>query len=178
MLIWFDLETTGLTANVDKILEVGIIITNDALVIQEQENWIIRASDEDLGLMDDYVRDMHTNNGLLEALRYGVSLDRAEDFIVKFLDQNCAKYQETDDEVWTMAGSSVWFDRKFLAHWMPKVEKKFHHRMMDVSSVKILFERFAPNNTFTHDPFAEHRALGDLYGSIAELRYYHTQIRK
>jgi oligoribonuclease len=169
MLVWMDLETTGLDPVTDQILEIGVVITNDHLQEGARGSWLIRP--RRYPVMDDYVFTMHTNSGLLAEVDRGKNLGWTEWNIEQWIDLRRPDAMPKD-EPWMLAGSSVWFDRSFMKLHMPELEKRFGYRMIDVSTIKELIKRWRPQ--FAYDPPGEkpHRALGDLDHSIAELSWY------
>lgn len=173
MLFWLDLETTGLNPQVDHIVEIGLVVTDDDLnriafmqsAIQLDYPW-----PEDI---DPYVLTMHGKNGLWdECQSTRTTLEQAKDSAVAFVLQLIHNTQ-SENEKRILAGSSVHFDRAFLARWMPDLHSLFDYRHIDVSSLKELARRWAPEVLSTVPaPSKKHRVIADIEDSIAELKHY------
>jgi len=167
-LIWIDLEMTGLDPDEDRIIEIATIVTNASLVIvAEGPVMAIRQPDAVLDAMDSWNRDTHADSGLIDRVResdYDESLASAE--TISFLKH----YVEAGNS--PMCGNSVCQDRRFLYRWMPEVERYFHYRNLDVSSVKELCNRWAPQIAQGLKKRSTHQAMQDIRDSIDELRYY------
>ena len=169
-LIWIDLEMTGLDIFHDEICEMAIIPTDfDLTPLDDGIDMVIKPSQAALNHMNDFVRKMHTDNGLLEKMKTGISYQEAEkkaiDYILPFLPKDGSKAH--------LAGNTVGSDKKFLDHFMPTLMSHLHYRSIDVSSLKELCRRWYPavikNAPEKH---GADRSLGDIIESIDELRYY------
>ncbi len=173
-LIWIDLEMTGLDPDRDRVIEIATIVTNASLAIVAEGPVIaIRQPDEVLEAMDSWNRDTHTNSGLIDRVResdYNESLASVE--TIEFLKQHVEPGNSP------MCGNSVCQDRRFLYRWMPEVERYFHYRNLDVSSVKELCNRWAPQIAQGLKKKSTHQALQDIRDSIDELRYYRDNFFK
>ncbi len=167
-LIWIDMEMTGLDPDKDRVIEIATIVTNASLAIVAEGPVIaIRQADAVLEGMDSWNRDTHTNSGLIDRVResdYDESSASAE--TIDFFKQH------VEPENSPMCGNSVCQDRRFLYRWMPDVERYFHYRNLDVSSVKELCNRWAPQIAQGLKKKSTHQALQDIRDSIEELRYY------
>lgn len=169
-LIWIDLEMTGLDIFHDEICEMAIIPTDFNLKpLDEGIDMVIKPSQAALDHMSDFVRQMHTKNGLLERMKTGISYQEAEKkaiaYILPFLPKDGSKAH--------LAGNTVGSDKKFLDHFMPTLMSHLHYRSIDVSSLKELCRRWYP--AVIKNAPAKHgadRSLGDIIESIDELRYY------
>lgn len=174
MLAWMDLEMTGLDPSRHVIVEIATLLTDDDLrVIAEGPDLVCHSAEEDLALMDDTVRSMHTRSGLLAAIRAStLSLHDAGQQTLEFLQSHIKAAGEVP-----LCGNSIGTDRAFLATQLPDVQAFLHYRSIDVSSVKELCRRWYPEVLARAPAKAEtHRALEDIRESIAELAYYRSTI--
>jgi|SRR5579863_2973821 oligoribonuclease len=168
-LVWLDLEMTGLVIETDVILEIATVITDGNLnVLAEGPSLVINQSDEKLAAMGKWCQDQHGKTGLIEAVRRSnISLHRAEEETYVFLKQHCAP------GTGVLSGNTVWQDRVFLDKYMPRISNYLHYRIIDVSSIKELAKRWYPDNkNIEFKKSDRHRALSDVYESIAELQHY------
>jgi len=172
-LIWIDLEMTGLDPARDSIIEIATVITDSNLNILEQGPIIaVQCEAAILAGMDEWNSTQHARSGLLERVRNSrYSTADAERITLEFVRR------------WVpagfspMCGNSICQDRRFMARLMPDLERHFHYRNLDVSSVKILANRWAPQaDQFQKE--AAHLALDDVLDSIAELRFYRERFFK
>ncbi|MEQ9563601.1 MAG: oligoribonuclease [Woeseiaceae bacterium] len=167
-LIWIDLEMTGLDTASDHIIEIATIVTDQYLSeIAEGPVLAIRQEAGIMQAMDEWNTRQHGGSGLTaRVLDSSITLAEAETRTLKFLEQHVAS------GVSPMCGNSICQDRRFLARQMPQLEKFFHYRNLDVSTVKILAERWAPGVSAGFKKESSHRALSDIRDSIAELAHY------
>jgi oligoribonuclease len=174
MLVWMDLEMTGLDPQRNTIVEIATVITDDDLeVVAEGPDLVIGTTDEQLASMDQIVRDMHTRSGLLDAIV--ASTLTLEDAGAQTLD--FIKTQVPEPGTVPLCGSSIGTDRRFLAAQLPSIENWLHYRCVDVSAVKELCRRWYPAAFKSAPPKrTSHRALDDVKESIAELAYYRKTI--
>lgn len=167
-LIWIDLEMTGLLPERDRILEIATIITDaDLNIIAEGPVLAIHQPPEQLALMDSWNYSTHNKTGLLDRVKKShTSEQEAEQQTLEFLKQwvpdNCSP----------ICGNSISQDRRFLYCYMPNLEKYFHYRYLDVSTLKELAKRWKPTILVGFQKQSTHRALDDIKESIAELDYY------
>ena len=170
MLVWMDLEMTGLDHDSDVIVEIATLVTDDDLaIVEEGPDLVIHQPPEVLARMNEVVRDMHTRSGLLEAIeRSTIALDDAGKETLAFITRHCPEPRRVP-----LAGNSIGTDRRFLAQYLPEIEGHLHYRSIDVSTVKELCRRWYPAE-YEKRPTKKgsHRALGDIRESIEELRYY------
>ena len=169
-ILWLDLEMTGLDFNKDVILEVAAIVTDwDFNEIANYEA-VIHQSDEVLSTMNDWCIAQHGASGLTERSRQSeISQQQAETKLIAFINKNFEK-----DKPVLLAGNSIHMDRRFINAQWPRVDAKLHYRMLDVSAWKVVFEaKFKKKFAKPQD----HRALGDIRGSIMELQYYLSKVK-
>lgn len=173
LLVWVDCEMTGLDLTKDELVEVAVVVTDyDLKQVDAGFQVVIKPSEAALAGMDDYVRDMHTTSGLLEALPSGHTLAEAEDLVLAYI----ATHVKTAGSA-PLAGNTIGTDRAFIAQYMPKVDAYLHYRSVDVSSIKELSKRWYPR-VFFNAPAKHggHRALADILESIRELEYYRSTV--
>lgn len=173
-LIWIDLEMTGLDPQADFIIEVATIVTDkDLNILAEGPTLAVHQSEEILGRMDDWNQKHHGESGLIDRVRESRWDElEAERLTLAFL-QDWVPAGASP-----MCGNSICQDRRFLARHMPKLEAYFHYRNLDVSTLKELAGRWAPQ---VRDGFKKknaHRALDDILESIAELHHYRRHMLK
>lgn len=169
MMIWIDTETTGIDSN-GWLLEVACIITDDKLNEVARLSFVIEPDDPVAAFdyANEFVRNMHTENGLWEAIRNGEGVsqfDAQEQLLALVLEHSYG-------EKHPMCGNTIGFDRRWLKQHMPALEAAFHYRNIDVSTVKELYRRFATVGDTEFEKTGGHRALSDIEQSIAELKYY------
>ncbi|QXP84672.1 oligoribonuclease [Methylococcus sp. Mc7] len=167
-LIWIDLEMTGLDTQNDAIIEIATIITDSQLnVLAEGPVLAIHQPESVLDRMDDWNRKQHGESGLIERVRRStVDEAEAERLTLGFVGEWVPPNESP------ICGNSICQDRRFLARCMPRLEAYFHYRNLDVSTLKILAERWAPALKEGLQKQSTHLALDDIRESIAELRYY------
>jgi len=168
-LIWIDCEMTGLDLEKDVLVEIAVLVTDSELnVIGEGIDLVIAATSEQLAGMNEFVTQMHTNSGLITEIPNGIALSTAEDQIIKYLESASTVAGKSP-----LAGNSVSVDRSFIARDMPRLNDYLHYRTIDVSSVKELARRWNAKVYFNSPAkTGNHRALGDIQDSIAELAHY------
>jgi len=167
-LIWLDLEMTGLDPSRDQVIEIATIVTDNALeVLAEGPVIAINQPEHVLAAMDDWNREHHGASGLLERVRASSHDEqRAERETIAFLTAWVPAGKSP------LCGNSICQDRRFLARCMPRLETYFHYRNLDVSSLKILAQRWAPEVASAFSKRGAHLALDDIKESIGELRHY------
>ncbi len=167
-LAWIDLEMTGLDPDSDRIIEIATIVTDrDLNMLAEGPVIAVHQDEQALARMDDWNVRTHGASGLTERVRASRSDEaQAEARTIEFLSQWVAK------GVSPMCGNSICQDRRFLARWMPGLERHFHYRNLDVSTVKELARRWAPAVLAGVVTGGSHQALDDVRDSIRELQHY------
>ena len=170
-MVWIDLEMTGLDIEVESIIEIATIITDAELnIIAQGPNLAIKVSAELLEGMDEWNTTHHTASGLVDRVRNeGVSRGEAIRQTCEFLSENI------ESGTAPLCGNSVHNDRVFLAKEMPEVLDMLHYRIVDVSTIKELVNRWYPDLPRYHKKEA-HRALDDIIESIEELRHYREHV--
>lgn len=171
-LIWIDLEMTGLDPMEDRIIEIATLVTDKNLnVLEEGPSLAINQSDEMLKGMDEWCTTQHGRSGLTDRVKNSsISEATAEAVTIAFLDKYVPQGRSP------MCGNSICQDRRFLARWMPELEEFFHYRNLDVSSLKELARRWAPDVCEGFNKESSHLAMNDIKDSIAELQYYRKTI--
>lgn len=173
-LIWIDLEMTGLNPLTDVILEIATLVTDaDLHILAEGPELAIHQPKAALDAMDEWNQTHHGRSGLIDrVLSSTVSIEDAEQQTITFLKD------WVPQGVSPICGNSICQDRRFLAQGMPRLEKYFHYRNLDVSTLKELTARWAPEIAQGVQKTGRHRALDDIRESIEELRYYRQHILK
>lgn len=173
LLVWVDLEMTGLDPQTCVIVEIATIITDSDLeVVAEGPNLVVHQPAETLAGMDPFVVKMHERSGLLERIAASnISLEEAEEASLAFVKQHCAERSSP------LCGNSIWKDRQFIERYMPRFDGHLHYRNIDVSSIKELVRRWYPKEEAPGKK-ESHRALDDILESIAELRFYRSNVFK
>jgi oligoribonuclease len=174
VLVWMDLEMTGLDPARDVIVEIATLVTDDDLeIVAEGPDLVVHHADDVLAGMDPFVVSMHTKSGLLEAIRAStLTLEEAGAQTLAFLKQHA-----TEPGTVPLCGNSIGMDRRFLAAYLPEIEQWLHYRSIDVSSVKELVRRWYPSVRAGRPRKAgSHRALDDIRESVNELRYYREKV--
>ena len=166
---WVDMEMTGLIPEVDRVIEIATIVTDSHLnVLAEGPVIAIKQPDAALEAMDEWNTRTHAASGLVERVRSSaVSEQMASDMTLDFLKE------WVPEGTSPMCGNSICQDRRFMARHMPALEKYFHYRNLDVSTLKILAQRWRPAQPDLPKQGA-HQALADIRESIVELRHYRT----
>jgi oligoribonuclease len=167
-LAWIDMEMSGLAPDIDRILEIALVVTDAQLeVVAQGPVLVVHQPDEVLAAMDSWNRGVHGKSGLVDKVKAS-TLDEAavEAQMLAFLGQHVPSGASP------MCGNSICQDRRFLARWMPKLEAWFHYRNLDVSTLKELARRWKPEVAKGLQKEGKHEALADILDSIEELKYY------
>jgi oligoribonuclease len=172
-IVWADCEMTGLDIEKDEICEIAVIVTDDQLKpVDEGIQVVIKPSAAAMANMGDFVRQMHTDSGLLSELESGVSIESAQEQVLAYLSKFI-----TEPKTAPLAGNSIGTDRMFIIRQMPKLDAFLHYRNIDVSSLKELVRRWYPRVYFQlPKKIGSHRALADIRESIQELAYYRLAV--
>ena len=171
-LIWLDLEMTGLEPEKNHIIEIATIITDNHLnILAEGPALAIHRSDAILNGMNDWCKNQHTKSGLVERIKSsGITEEQAEAETLEFIKQFVPPNKSP------LCGNSICLDRRFMYLYMPKLEAYFHYRHLDVSTLKILAQRWKPEILSNKDKESAHLALLDIKDSIDELKYYREHL--
>lgn len=173
-LIWIDLEMTGLNPEHDRIIEIATAVTDSQLnVIAEGPVIAIQQPQRLLDEMDDWNTEHHTSSGLVARVQKSdIDEATAERETLQFLEKHATAGKSP------MCGNSIWQDRRYLSRYMPTLEKFFHYRMLDVSTLKELALRWYPEVYNGVKKENKHLAMDDVRDSIAELKYYRQHLFK
>ena len=171
-LIWIDLEMTGLDSTTDLIIEIATIVTDGQLnILAEGPMLAIHQSDEVLNGMDEWNTRQHKKSGLTARVRASTLTEQeAERQTIEFLSQYVPENSSP------MCGNSICQDRRFMARCMPDLERFFHYRNLDVSTLKELASRWSPDVARGFTKESAHLALDDVKDSIRELQYYREHL--
>jgi oligoribonuclease len=174
ILVWIDMEMTGLDPSKEHIIEVATILTDGNLVeIAVGPDLVIHQEDTLLAAMDEWNRTHHKASGLTERVKSSTVTDGdAEAQTLAFINQHVGAKERP-----VLAGNSIHQDRRFIRKYMPKLDARLHYRMVDVSTIKELARRWFPAVIAKQPPKKDtHRALDDIRESIDELRYYRANV--
>ncbi len=171
-LAWIDLEMTGLEPDRDTILEIATIVTDSHLnVLEEGPVLAIHQPEAVITAMDEWNTLHHGRSGLIDRVRASaVDMGEAQAQTLAFLRHWIPRGKSP------ICGNSICQDRRFLARWMPDLEAFFHYRNLDVSTVKELARRWAPEIAAGFVKAGKHEALADIHESICELQYYRERL--
>ena len=167
-LIWIDLEMTGLAPMTDRILEIAVVVTDAQLSVRlEGPVLAIHQSDAVLEGMDAWNKGTHGKSGLIDRVRASTVNEQVAQFqVIEWLSRVVPRGKSP------MCGNSICQDRRFLAQTMPELERFFHYRNLDVSTLKELARRWKPGILDGFKKAQAHTALADIHESIDELAYY------
>ena len=173
-LIWIDLEMTGLNIKEDRIIEIATVITDSQLnILAEGPVLAVHQSIQRLTTMDAWNTEQHNRSGLVKRVKQSILTEAvAEQQTLAFLKQYVSK------GISPMCGNSICQDRRFLAQYMPDLCAYFHYRNLDISTLKELCKRWAPNIAKQFYKESQHLALQDIRDSIAELKFYRQHFIK
>lgn len=167
-LVWLDMEMSGLDPEIERVLEVAVVVTEpDLTVVAEGPVIVIHQPDEILNAMDEWNTTTHGRTGLTERVRASTTTEaEAEQQLIEFLSQYVNKGASP------LCGNTVSQDRRFMFKYMPEFERFFHYRNLDVSTLKELARRWNPEVYRGVVKKGRHEALADIYESIEELKHY------
>ena len=174
MLVWMDLEMTGLDHTSDVIVEIATLVTDDDLnIVAEGPDLVVHQPDDVLAGMDPFVVDMHTSSGLLDQIKAStISLEAAGAETLAFIREHAPVSRTVP-----LCGNSIGTDRRFLAAYLPEIEEHLHYRSVDVSSLKELVRRWYPDVLAQRGwKQGAHRALDDIRESVSELQLYRSLV--
>jgi oligoribonuclease len=174
VLVWLDMEMTGLDPQRERIIEVATILTDGQLnEIATGPELVIHQPDEILAAMDEWNKSHHGSSGLIERVKAStVTEAEAEEQTIAFINAHVPAKERP-----VLAGNSIHQDRRFIRRYMPAMEKRLHYRMVDVSTIKELARRWFPALIAKQKAKKEtHRALDDIRESIEELRFYKAHV--
>ncbi|HUH53397.1 MAG TPA: oligoribonuclease [Microbacteriaceae bacterium] len=168
-IVWIDCEMTGLDIEKDSLCEIAIIVTNfDLEPLHSGFEVVINPGPEPLANMNDFVREMHKESGLLERIDSGLSMENAEKQALDYVTQYVTAGRRP-----LVAGNTIGMDRRFISKYMPLFDEKMHYRSIDVSTIKELSRRWHSKAYFrAPEKLGGHRALADIAESIRELAYF------
>jgi oligoribonuclease len=174
LLVWIDMEMTGLQPETDRIIEVALVVTDAALAtVAEAPVLVVHQDDATLAAMDSWNQSTHARSGLIDKVKASTLTERAaEEQLLAFL------VQYVPSRTSPMCGNSICQDRRFLARHMPRLEAYFHYRNLDVSTLKELARRWKPEIAKGLVKQGKHEALADIHESIEELKYYRQHFLK
>ncbi len=167
-LVWLDMEMTGLDPEVDRPLEIAIIVTDGDLdVVAVGPVITVFQEDSVLDAMDEWNVSHHTESGLLARVKAeGIAIEEGEEKILEFLRLH------VDDKASPLCGNSIGQDRRFIVRYLPKLDDFLHYRSIDVSTIKELARRWRPEVYAGFEKSCQHQALEDVRESIEELKFY------
>ncbi|MGD2111769.1 MAG: oligoribonuclease [Gammaproteobacteria bacterium] len=171
-LVWIDLEMTGLDTTTDRIIEIATVVTDAGLeILAEGPVLAVHQPDEILNAMDEWNTSQHGKSGLTGRVRESLLTEpEAERQTIAFLSELVPRGSSP------MCGNSICQDRRFLARCMPELERFFHYRNLDVSTLKELAMRWAPQVAGGFKKGGTHLAMDDVKDSIRELQYYREHL--
>lgn len=172
-IVWIDCEMTGLDIEADGLTEIAILLTDfDLNVLAEGLDLVINPGQQTLEQMNDFVRNMHTESGLLTLIEAGLDVEDAETQSIEYIRQHATSAGRP-----LVAGNTIGMDRRFISKYMPKLDETLHYRSIDVSTIKELSRRwYEPAFWAAPEKRGGHRALADIAESIQELAYFRKTV--
>ena len=173
-LLWVDMEMSGLNPEIERVLEIAIVVTDSQLnMVAEAPVFVVHQSDTVLGAMDAWNKSTHAKSGLIDRVKASA---RAEAEVERQLVEFLSAYTPAGTS--PMCGNTVHQDRRFMARYLPALEAFFHYRNLDVSTLKELMKRWRPDLAAGFVKHGKHEALADIHESINELKYYREHFLK
>lgn len=171
LLVWIDIEATGLDTAQDELLEVCVVLTTmDLSVVAQFGPIVLHCSEERLQKMSEWPTKQHLKTGLWnESIASTLTVEEAEKQVVTFISAHCIPGSSP------LCGNSVSFDRAMLQRWMPGVFSLLHYRIIDVSTIKELVRRWY-GDSYVYQKKETHRAKEDILESIEELKWYREKV--
>lgn len=171
--VWVDCEMTGLDPERDELVEIAAVLTDEKLrVLGPGFSAVIKPSQSALDQMNDLVRTMHTESGLLERLDSGDDVSTVEEALLSYI-----RHYARGKGAPLLAGNTIGMDRRFISRYMPRLDEFLHYRSIDVSTIKELARRWCPKSFYTRPKKkTAHRALDDILESILELQHYRETV--
>ena len=172
LLVWVDMEMSGLQPETDRILEIAMIVTDgDLNIVAEGPVLVVHQEDAVLDRMDAWNKGTHGKSGLIDKVKAS-TLTEAE------VEAECLAFlkQHVKSSISPMCGNTIHQDRRFMNRYMPKLEAYFHYRNIDVSTIKELCKRWQPEIAKGFSKQQAHTALADIIESVDELRYYREKL--
>jgi oligoribonuclease len=171
-LVWLDMEMTGLDPEKERIIEVAVVVTEpDLTLVAQGPVLVIHQDDALLDAMDKWNKSTHGKSGLIDRVKASTLTEaQAEDQLLEFLPRYVPAGKSP------LCGNTISQDRRFMFKYMPRLEAFFHYRNLDVSTLKELARRWAPQVLAGVGKEAAHTALSDVRDSIAELRHYRASM--
>lgn len=172
-IVWIDCEMTGLEVGTDELIEVAAIVTDfDLKPLDDGIDIVIKPSEAARNNMNDFVTNMHRESGLIDELDRGTTVADAQKRVLDYIRSHVPVSGKAP-----LGGNSVGTDKMFLQQQMPELVDYLHYRIIDVSSIKELAKRWFPSSYYSAPAkTGNHRALGDILDSIAELAYYRRTV--
>ena len=173
-MIWMDLEMTGLDPETNSIIEIATLVTNGNLdILAEGPNLVIHQPDRLLNAMDDWNKKQHQKSGLLDNVKASeITLKGAEKATLDFIKMYCLP------KTAPLCGNAVHHDRRFIVKYMSELNEYIHYRHIDVTTLKLLVQRWYLKDDSLPKKKETHRALDDIRESIEELKYYRKNYLK
>lgn len=160
------MEMTGLNPDYDAILEIAVVVTGPDLQPLDQIERVVFQPEDVLARMSSKVREIHTQNGLVDDVRQkGLDLRVVERDVLKVIAGQCGPGQGL------LCGRSIHNDWKFLVRYMPRIEQHLHFLRVDVSTFSVLVDAWFPDKRYPH-PHPSHRAMDDVRSGLVEMRHY------
>lgn len=169
-LFWLDMEMTGLEPEIERVIEVAVIVTDLDFKTLETYHTVVKQPEVFLENMDEWNTKHHGESGLIAKVPGGKEPEEVEQDLLDLIDRHYSK-----DERPILCGNSIFQDRKFIDLYFTKLSKRLHYRMMDVTAWKIIMNA---KYFVEYQKQDKHRALDDIYESIEELKTFLKFVKK